>query len=50
VICAVEVPPRLSSKNLICFLPGLPSVIDHATIRPSRGITWVPRLVPILAW
>ena len=43
-------PPSLSLKNAVCFLPGLPSPIVHATMLPSLGIVITPRVGPILAW
>jgi hypothetical protein len=50
VIPACDGPPRFSSKNFCCFLPGLPSVIVQATIRPSAGTTNMSRVVPIRVW
>ena len=47
---ACDAPPRFSSKNARCFLPGAPSVIDQATMRPSAGATKTPRLAPTRNW
>ena len=43
-------PPRFFSKNAVCLGPGLPSEIDQATMRPSRGIVNRLRAGPILTW
>ena len=50
VMPACEAPPRFSSKNACCFLPGLPRLIVHATIRPSRGTTNMFLVAPMRVW
>ena len=50
VMPAWEAPPRFSSKNSVCTFFGLPSVIVHATIRPSRGATKSLRFAPTRSW
>ena len=50
VSCAVASPPRFWLKNLVCLAPGSLRVIDHATMRPSCGMTSTERLSPSLAW
>src|SRR4029077_11567946 len=47
---AVEGPPSLVLKNLICVALGLPRVIVQATIVPERGADRMLIAEPTLTW
>src|SRR5277367_510548 len=47
---AVEGPPSLALKNLICVAFGLPRSIDQATIVPARGAVCGLCTVPTFTW
>ena len=50
MICAVDWPPCVRLKKATCFLPGAPSEIVQATMRPSCGTVMVPAVPATRDW